>query len=152
MAGTIPADAAQFYWHALVLAQKLTYLYGWPDLLEEGKIDEDTELHLTLLIGAMMGAMTARRGLAELAERFAGQIAHRLPRQALTKTVYYPLVKKVAKWIGIKITKRTFAGGVAKVVPVMGGVLSAGVTAVMMRPMAKRLKNHLRTLRYALPD
>lgn len=36
MAGTIPADLAQFYWHALVLAQKLAYLYGWPDLLENG--------------------------------------------------------------------------------------------------------------------
>ncbi len=152
MAGTIPADVAQFYWHALVLAQKLAYLYGWPNLLEEGEVDEDTEFHLTLLVGAMMGAATARRGLTELARRFAEQTAHRLPRQALTKTVYYPLVRKVAKWIGIKITKRTFAGGLSKVVPVIGGVLSAGVTAVMMQPMAKRLKNHLKTLRYALPD
>ncbi len=152
MAGTIPADMAQFYWHALVLSQKLAYLYGWPDLLEEGEVDEETELHLTLLIGAMMGAVTAKRGLAELAARFAEQVARRLPRQALTKTVYYPTVKKVAAWIGIKVTKRTFAGGVAKVIPVVGGVVSAGMTAAMMRPMAKRLKNHLRTLRYALPD
>ena len=152
MAGTIPADVAQFYWHALVLAQKLAYLYGWPDLLEGGEVDEETELHLTLLIGAMMGAVTARRGLAELAERFAVQVARRLPRQALTKTVYYPIVKKVAAWIGIKVTKQAFAGGVAKVVPVIGGVASAGVTAAMMWPMAKRLKKHLRTLRYALPD
>ena len=152
MAGTIPADVAQFYWHALVLAQKLAYLYGWPDILDGGEVDEETEINLTLLVGAMMGAVTARRGLTELARRFAEQTAHRLPRQALTKTAYYPIVKKVAAWIGIKITKRTFAGGLSKVVPVIGGVLSAGVTAAMMRPMAKRLKNHLRTLRYALPN
>ena len=43
MAGTIPVDLAQFYWHALVLAQKLAYLYGWPDLLEQGQVDEETE-------------------------------------------------------------------------------------------------------------
>ena len=152
MAGTIPVDVAQFYWHALVLAQKLAYLYGWPDLLEDGEVDEQTELQLTLLVGAMMGAAAANRGLAELAKRFAGQVARRLPRQALTKTAYYPIVKQVGKWIGIAVTKRGFAGGVAKVVPVIGGFASAGVTATMMRPTAKRLKNHLRKLRYALPN
>ena len=108
MAGTIPVDVAQFYWHALVLAQKLAYLYGWPDLLEKGEVDEQTELQLTLLVGAMMGAAAANRGLAELAKRFAGQVAHRLPRQALTKTTYYPIVKQVGKWIGIAVTKRGY--------------------------------------------
>ena len=151
MVGTIPADMAQFYWHALVMAQKLAYLYGWPDLLEEGKVDEQTELHLTLLIGAMLGAAVASETLAELAKRFAEQTVRRLPQQALTKTWYYPIVKQVGKWIGVSVTKRGFAGGVAKVVPVIGGVFSAGVTAATMRPMAKRLKNHLRTLRSALP-
>ena len=146
MAGTIPVDVAQFYWHALVLAQKLAYLYGWPDLLEKGEVDEQTELQLTLLIGVMMGAAAANRGLAELAKRFAGQVTRRLPRQTLTKIAYYPIVKTVGRWIGISITKRGFAGGVAKVVPVIGGFISAGVTAAMMRPMAKRLKNHLREM------
>ena len=61
MAGTIPADMAQFYWHALVMAQKLAYLYGWSDLLEEGQVDEQTEFQLTLLIGAMLGAALAGR-------------------------------------------------------------------------------------------
>ena len=32
-----------------------------------------------------------------------------------------------------------------------GGLVSAGVTAATMRPMGKRLKNHLRKLRYARP-
>ena len=152
MAGTIPADLAQFYWHALVLAQKLAYLYGWPDLLEQGEVDEETEMHLTLLLGAMMGAAAANQALSELAKRVAGQVARRLPRQALTKTAYYPIVRQVAKWIGIAVTKQSFARGVSKVIPVVGGVISAGVTAATMRPMAKRLKSHLRTLRYALPD
>ena len=152
MAGTIPVDVAQLYWHALVMAQKLAYLYGWPDLLEEGEVDEQTEVQLTLLIGAMMGAAAANQGLAELAKRFAGETVRRLPRQALTKTWYYPIVKQVGKWIGVRVTKQTFAGGVAKVVPGIGGILSASVTAATMGPMAKRLKNHLRTLKYAFPD
>ena len=152
MAAAIPVDIAQFYWHALVLAQKLAYLYGWPDLLEKGEVDDQTKSELTLMVGVMMGAAAANQGLAELAKRFAGQFAHRVPRQALTKTAYYQIVKQVGRWIGISVTKRGFAGGVAKVVPVVGGIVSAGLTATMMWPMAKRLKNHLRKLRYALPS
>ena len=152
MAATIPADLLQLQWNAVQMAQKLAYLYGWPDLLENGEVDEDTELELTLLFGAMMGVAAAEKALAELARRFSGQVFRRLPRQALTKTVYYPIVKQVGKWIGISVTKRGFAGGVAKAVPLIGGVVSAGLTAATIRPMGKRLKNHLRKLRYAYPE
>ena len=152
MAAAIPADVLQFQRHALILSQKLAYLYGWPDLLEDGEVDEETELHLTLLIGAMMGAEAANRVLVELADRFAAKVARELPRQALTKTAWYPIVKQVGKLLGINVTKRGVAGTVAKAIPVVGGAASAGVTAATMRPMAKRLKNHLRALRYALPD
>ena len=61
-------------------------------------------------------------------------------------------MKNVAARIVINATKRWFAGGVAQTIPVVGGVASAGVTAVLMQPMAKRLKKHLMTLRYAQPD
>ena len=152
MAATIPADLLQLHWNALQLAQKLAYLYGWPDLLDNGQVDEQTEVELTLLFGLMTGTAAAERGLAEIARRVSEQVIRRLPRQALTKTAYYPIAKQVAKWIGISLTKRSFAGGIAKLVPVVGGIVSAGVTAVTMQPMGKRLKNHLRELRYARPD
>ncbi len=152
MAGAMPADMAQFYWHALVLAQKLAYLYGWPDLLEDGEVDEQTEIQLTLLIAAMMGASMANQGLTELAKRMAEQAAHRIPKHAFGRAWWFSTLKHLGKWIGISVTKRGFAGGVAKVLPVIGGFLSSGLTAIMMRSMAKRLKNHLRTLRFALPN
>ncbi len=151
MAGTIPADLAQFYWHAIVLSQKLAYLYGWPDILEEGEVDEETKLRVTLLIGVMMGAQGANKIISEMADRFAKEMVRRLPRQALTKTAYYPLIKQVGRWLGIKITKDTFARGASKFLPIIGGLISAGMTAVMMRPMAKRLKKHLRETKLAHP-
>ena len=49
------------------MAQKLAYLYGWPDLLENGEVDEQTELELTLLFGTMAGVAAAEKGLAEIA-------------------------------------------------------------------------------------
>jgi len=150
IAGTIPADLAQFYWHAVVLSQKLAYLYGWPDLLDEqSAVDDETILRITLFVGVMMGAQAANRALAELAERFAMEVARRLPHQALTKFGLFNLAKQIGKWIGIQITKSSFSRTISRVIPIVGGFVSAGVSAAMMIPMARRLKNHLRTLRYA---
>lgn len=149
MAATIPADLAQYFLHSIVLAQKLAYLYGWPDLLEDGELDEETELRITLLLGAMLGAERANVVLSKVASQFAGQVAYRLPRQALTKTAYYPVVKQIGRWIGVRVTKQSFARGLAKVIPIISAATSAALTATFMWPMANRLKNHLRTLRYA---
>ena len=152
MAATIPADTAQFFWHAIVLAQKLAYLYGWPDFLKNGEVDDDTKLQITLLIGVMLGASEANKVIGELARRIAAQVVRRVPKIALTRTVWYPIIKKIARLIGVKITKNTFARGVSKIVPIIGGGVSAGITATMMTVMANRLKNHLRGLPLANPD
>ena len=152
MAGTIPADLGQFYGHAVRLAQELAYLYGWPDLFsEEGEFDEETMHRVTLLIGAMMGSGLARRGLADIAKRFADEVTHRLPRRALTQYGFFNMAKQVARWIGIRLTKKTFASAVAKIVPLVGGAISSSISFVAMTKMAGRLKNHLRELRYAYP-
>ena len=152
MVGTIPVDTAQFWWHAIVLSQKLAYLYGWPDFLKNGKVDDDTKLHITLLIGTMLGAAQANRVIVEVAKRIAEQVARRVPRMTLTRTAWYPIIKQIARWIGVSITRGSFARGLSKVVPIVGGVVSAGVTAGAMTLMANRLKNHLRELPLANPD
>ena len=145
MAATMPADIAQYYWHVLVVAQKLGYLYGWPDLLDDkGQITEGTRNVLTLFVGVMFGAQAASKLVGEIAKRVSLQAAKRLPQQALTKTVYYPVVKQVAKWIGVKMTKDTFGKGVGKAIPILGGVLSGAITAFSFKPMAEKLQKHLR--------
>ena len=145
MAATMPADIAQYYWHVLVVAQKLGYLYGWPDLLDDkGQITEGTRNVLTLFVGVMFGAQAANKLVGEIAKRVSLQAAKRLPQQALTKTMYYPVVKQVAKWIGVKMTKDTFGRGVGKAIPILGGVLSGAITAFSFKPMAEKLHKHLR--------
>lgn len=145
MAATMPADIAQYYWHVLVVAQKLGYLYGWPDLLDDkGQITEGTRNVLTLFVGVMFGAQAANKLVGEIAKRVSLQAAKRLPQQALTKTMYYPVVKQVAKWIGVKMTKDTFGKGVGKAIPILGGVLSGAITAFSFKPMAEKLHRHLR--------
>ena len=145
MAATIPADMAQYYWHTFVLAQKLAYLYGIPDLRDEnGNLTETSQDMLTLFVGVMMGAAAANNAIKNVSKAFAVQVVKRLPQKALTKTVYYPIIKQVAKWIGIKLTKDTFAKGVGKTIPILGGVISGGLNAATFRPSAKRLQKKLK--------
>ena len=151
MAATIPADLVQFYWHVLVLQQKLAYLYGWPDLLNNGEVDDETKFYVTMFTGVMHGVAAANRVISEVANRITVQVIRRVPRMALTKTAWYPLIKRIAVWIGFKLTKNTFARGAAKIVPIVGGVISAGVTATTMKLMANLLKNHLQGLPLAKP-
>ncbi len=144
MAGTIPADMAQYYWHVFVLAQKLAYLYGFPDLRDEnGNLTDTASDMLTLFVGVMMGASAANQAIKGLAKEFAKQVVKRPPQKALTKTMYYPIIKQIAKWIGVKLTKDTFAKGLGKVIPILGGIISGGLTLATFRPSAKRLQHKL---------
>lgn len=144
MAATIPADIAQYYWHVFVLSQKLAYLYGFPDLRDEnGNLTDTSSDILTLFVGVMMGAAAANQAIKEISKEFAKQVIKRLPQKALTKTIYYPIIKQIAKWIGIKLTKDSFAKGVGKAIPILGGIISGGLTYATFRPCAKRLQHKL---------
>lgn len=145
MAATISADMVQYYWHTFVLAQKLAYLYGIPDLRDEnGNLTETSQDMLTLFVGVMLGAAAANNAIKNVSKAFAVQVVKRLPQKALTKTIYYPIIKQVAKWIGIKLTKDTFAKGLGKTIPILGGLISGGLTAATFRPSAKRLQRKLK--------
>jgi hypothetical protein len=153
VAGTVPADLTQFFWHTLVILQKLAYLYGWPELLsEEGELDDETLLILTVFIGVMFGAESAGKILSDLAERVAAQVLKRLPRETLTKWGLYRLAREVAKWIGIKLTKESFARVLSKLVPILGGLISGTITWIAFTLMTNRLAIHLESLPLATND
>jgi uncharacterized membrane protein len=153
VAGTVPADLTQFFWHVLVILQKLAYLYGWPELLsEDGELDDETLLILTVFIGVMFGAESAGKILSDLAERVAAQVLKRLPRETLTKWGLYRLAREIAKWIGIKLTKESFARVLSKLVPILGGLISGTITWIAFTLMTNRLAIHLESLALASSD
>lgn len=153
MIGTVPADIVQYFGHVLRMAQKLAYIYSWPDLFSDkgDELDDATEGILTLFVGVMFGVQLAQAGVAKVSTMIAGQVLKKLPQQALTKGAIYPVVKKVAAYLGIRMTKQLFAGGVAKIVPVVGAVLSGGLTLGTFLPMSKRLQRHLASLELTKP-
>lgn len=153
MIGSVPADLAQYTGHVLRIAQKLAFVHGWPDLFDEDgdEIDEATQGVLVLFVGIMFGVRVAQDGVTRVAGMIATNAVRRLPQQALTQGVVYPVVKNVAQRLGVEMTKKAFAHGVAKVVPVVGAVVSGGLTLGTFLPMAKRLQKHLASLELTKP-
>ena len=140
MAATIPADILQFYGVALRMAQELVYLYGEEDMWCDAAPDpEKITNQLILYCGVMLGVSGAAQTVRIMSGALAKQVAKKLPQKALTKTFYYPVVKSILKFFGVSVTKSTFAKGVSKVIPIVGGVVSGGITWVSMTPMGNRL-------------
>ncbi|HEY5590240.1 MAG TPA: hypothetical protein VIK55_04410, partial [Paludibacter sp.] len=92
----IPADVAQFYYNVIILAQKIAYIYVWPDLSSD-VTNDDLKLEIGLLMGVMMGNVGAITAIKELADALAKEIAERLPRVALTKYAIYNTIKQIAR-------------------------------------------------------
>lgn len=135
---------AQYYWHFLVLAQKLAYVYGWPDLRNENNnLGEEAQAIMTLFVGVGLGADGAAAAAREVAKKAAEHHVKKLPRMALMKTSWYPIVKKIAAWLGVKITKDSIRKAAGKIIPLLGAAVSGTLTYATFRPMAKKLKNEL---------
>lgn len=140
MAATIPADMLQFYGVSLRMAQELAYLYGETDLWEKDLLDRDKVTNqLILYCGVMFGATGASQSVRLLSSAMAKQAMKKLPQQALTKTFYYPVIKSIARFFGVSMTKSTFAKGVSKAIPIVGGIVSGGITLATLAPMGLRL-------------
>lgn len=148
MLGTVPGDITQFYVHAFRIMQKLSYVYGWQSLLGDfEKVDDETLGRLTSLLGIMMGVGAASGAVTSFAASVAAPaVQKQIAKAALTKTSWYSPMKQVLRFIGIRVTKQTFANTVSKAVPVVGGVVSGGMTMVTLSTQSKRLMRHLREL------
>lgn len=144
MAATIPMDTLQFFGTALRLSQELAYLYGHGDLWNGNEIDDDkVKSELTLFLGVMFGVGGSSSAVRIISSNLSKRALKKIPQKALTKTLYYPIIKKTASIIGIKVTKDSFAKGISKTVPILGGVVSGGITYISMKPMGNRLSKVL---------
>ena len=155
MAATIPADIAQYYGYMLRAAQKLMYLYGFPaiDVEEKGQtFDSETMNTLIICLGVMYGVAGANNALKAMAKALASGVEKQLLRQALTKGTIYPIVKSVAKWFGVKMTKQVFAGFFKKAIPVVGGVIGGGLTYASFKPCCDKLRDTLKNTMLSNPD
>ena len=144
---TLPADIIQNFGFLLRCAQKLMYLYGFPqiDLKEEGaQIDSATMNILVLSLGVMFGVKDASVGLKAVTAMHQKGIEKQLIYKTLIKGRIFPIVKEVETWFEKKMIKELLSGFFEKAVPVVGAVVGGGITYLSFKKYCNRLKNTLR--------
>ncbi len=149
MVATLPTDIAQYYGYMLRAAQKLLYLYGFPeiDINDNQLLDSATMNTIIVCMGVMYGVAGANTALKTMAKALGKGVEKKLINTALTKGTIYPIVKSVAKWFNVRMTKEIFAGFFKKTIPIVGGVIGGGITYATFKPCCERLKNTLRETR-----
>lgn len=155
MAATIPTDIAQYYGYMLRATQKLMYLYGFPEIdtsEKNGVFDSETVNTLTICLGVMYGVAGANNALKAMATGLANGISKKIMSTALTKGTLYPIVKNIAKWSGVKMTKKMLVGIVQKSVPIIGGVVGGSITFATFKPCCDKLKKSLQNTSLSNPN
>lgn len=155
MVATIPADLVQYYGYMLRVAQKLMYLYGFPEIditEKEHKFDSETMNLLIICLGVMYGVQGTNTALKAMATALGKGVEKKLMNTALTKGTIFPIVKSVSKWFGINMTKQVFAGFFKKAIPVVGGIIGGGITYLSFKPCCDKLKESLRDTLLSNPD
>lgn len=135
------ADIIQYFGFALNLSQQIAYLFGEDDLFsgDYDKLPEEVQIRIIAYLGIMVGASGSSALIANVSKTAGKNLGKKVAQQALTKTSWYPLVKKIGSTIGVKITKQSIGKSITKVVPVIGGVISGGLTYMTFRPMGNKL-------------
>lgn len=147
VAGTIAIDITQYLGHIIRITQKLAYLYGWKDMFDENEeLSKDTIERMTLLMGVMFGVDLADNAVVKLAQSAALNIEKKILQKALTRSAVYPIIKKAASIMGIRISQQSFSIGVSKSIPYIGGIISGIVTYITMKPLALNLQEALSEL------
>ena len=121
-------------------------VHGFPeiDVTEKGKkFDTETLNILTLCLGVMYGVAGADNALKAVAKALGSGIQKQLMKKALTQGTIYPVVKSVAKWFGVKMTKEVFTSFFKHAIPVVGGGIGGGLTYVSFKPCCDKLKASL---------
>lgn len=152
---TTVADIGQYYAYLLKVAQKLMYLYGFPqiDVKEKGqKFDSATINTLLLCLGVMYGVHGASVALKELAKQLGKGLAKKLLVMPITKKAFYKILKKILSYFAVNLTKKAFAGAVSKAIPIVGGVIGGALTFVTFKPCCDKLKESLRNTMLANPN
>lgn len=135
------ADVIQYFGFALNLSQQIAYLFGEDELFSENnkELPEEVKIRIVAYLGIMFGAGGAGFLIQNVFKKGAANVGKKVAQKALMKTAWYPIVKKVGAILGNKVTKATVEKVVAKTIPILGGVISGGITFATFRPMGERL-------------
>lgn len=137
VAVTLPTDIAQYFGFMLRTAQKLMYLYGYPELNVNENMDDDTTNVLAIALGTMLGVQGADAALRNV----SGAIVKSLSAGLKVSTKGIP--QFFGSIVGMGVGKIGLFG-VGLSLPIIGGVISGGLTHITFTNGCDRLRKELR--------
>lgn len=145
-AATIPADLVQFYGYLIRAIQKLSYLYGWRDLvrIDTEVADIAASNALIIMLGVMAEVDEANAALARLARLRAAGASDQALRTALGERAMAVEVGRISEALAKRMAKRLTGQVAGKAIPLVGGVVSGFITGSGFDEMAKHLLKQLK--------
>ena len=137
VAVTLPTDIAQYFGFMLRAAQKLMYLYGYPELNVNENMDDDTTNVLAIALGTMLGVQGADAALRNVSKGIIASISAGL------KVSSKGVPQFVGSLVGVGFGKLGL-GVVGLSLPIIGGVISGGLTHITFTNGCENLRKELR--------
>ena len=153
----LSADMIQYFVNVYQLTQKLLYLYGYDENIfdNNGEVSDKNKNAVLLIQGAMFGVSGASKALVQylgreatikaLQKKAVKTAAVGAGKKIINKTginVSTSLAEKIAGKIGVRASMQG-AKNMTKIIPVAGGLLSAGITYASFSVMGNRVIKEL---------
>ena len=136
LAAALPADVMQNLIFSIRTAQEISYLYG-QESFWKGEVGFKNEASRNKLL-AYMAVMFTVAGADQLV-RVTSEPVGKMLGAKIAESTLQTMMERMAKMFGIKLSAQATSKTVSKVVPVLGGVLSGGLTFWGMNKTGTRL-------------
>ena len=135
-------DIVQNLGYYIALSQKLAYLYG-VNFQGVNEQDEEYRQSSTLLcLGFMLGVTVTETVVQKIIDN-AWKKSGREFIEYLMKTVIIKIAKNIAESLGQSLTKRSVSNILGKAVPLLGGLISGGITYAGFKKAALLMQKKL---------
>ncbi|GEM_PF-3044447 len=136
------------------LAQELGYLYGVlpSPLIPKEEIatlsSEDymytirEDILKIIALGSGVGGISL--AIREVAKQIAQKEAKEILRKKISDKVITQLAKQIAKILGVKLTKKTISKTILRIVPIVGGIVSAGINYYAIGELGRSMQNAIK--------
>ncbi|MDE7410150.1 MAG: hypothetical protein K2N09_09035 [Muribaculaceae bacterium] len=147
---SVPADLANYYFHVVAVGQKLGYLYGFPDMVDDsGRLTPEGEIMLTAFIGVMNKVEVAKELVKkiaiEAAKRMSEETAVRVAGNIISKQFIAQAIEAISAKLGAKIVAKGGGRVLYKAIPLLSGAICGTITYATFKPQAKRLHEVLKS-------
>ncbi|WP_079478685.1 hypothetical protein [Halobacillus salinus] len=143
-------DLEEYVRRLFLMAQQMGHIYGLiPNPFAE-EVDLDEEVYfesvqdeIVKLIALGLGVGGVSLTLTETSKALGVKKARDIARHKVSEELTTRVAKKVAGFLGKKLTKNQIAKGVSRAVPVIGGGINAGFNYVSIGGLGRKMATNL---------